>query len=67
MIYVYLIHNLELVRVIKLGWNPFGHCLIGHELLIVLEKWKASRHRSLWLVVSNWVISKWDAPIKLLC
>jgi len=35
------------------GWLPFGHESIGHESLTTLEQWKASRHRSLWLVVSN--------------
>jgi len=35
------------------GWPPFGHELIGHEPLTTLKQWKASRHRSLWLVVSN--------------
>jgi len=32
------------------GWPPFGHESIGHEPLTTLEQWKASRHRSLWLV-----------------
>jgi len=44
------------------GWPPFGHESIGHEPLTTLEQWKASRHRSLWLVVSNWAVSKRDAP-----
>jgi len=35
------------------GWPPFGHELIEHEPLTALEQWKASRHRSLWLMVSN--------------
>jgi len=30
------------------GWPPFGH-----EPFTALEQWKASRHRSLWFVVSN--------------
>jgi len=34
-------------------WLPFGHESIEHEPLTALEQWKASRHRSLWLVVSN--------------
>jgi len=29
------------------GWRSFGHVSIGHEPLIALEQWKASRHRSL--------------------
>jgi len=32
-------------------WPPFGHESI--ERVTALEQWKASRHRSLWLVVSN--------------
>jgi len=40
------------------GWPTFGHESIGHEPLTALEQWKASRHRSLWLVVSNWAVSK---------
>jgi len=44
------------------GWPPFGHESIGHEPLIALEQWKVSRHQSLWLVVSNWTVSKRDAP-----
>jgi len=36
-----------------LGWPPFRHESIGHEPLIAFEQWKASKHRSLWLVVSN--------------
>jgi len=43
----------------KIGWPPFGHESIGHEPLTTLEQWKASRHRSLWLV-------KRDAPKKSL-
>jgi len=35
------------------GWPPFGHESIGHEPLTTLEQWKASRHRSLWLVLSR--------------
>jgi len=35
------------------GWPPFEHESIEHELLTALEQWKTSRHRSLWLVVSN--------------
>jgi len=35
------------------GWPPFGHESIEHEPLTALEQWKDSRHRSLWLVVSN--------------
>jgi len=31
-----------------------------------LEQWKASRHRSLWLVVSNWVMSKWTFYVKII-
>jgi len=34
-------------------WPLLGHESIEHEPLIALEQWKASRHRSLWLVVSN--------------
>jgi len=30
---------------------PFEHESIEHEPLTALEQWKASRHRSLWLVV----------------
>jgi len=40
-------------------WPPFGHESIIHESLTALEQWKASRHRSLWLVVSYWAMSKW--------
>jgi len=39
------------------GWPPFGHESIEHEPLTALEQWKASRHRSLWLVMSNWSVS----------
>jgi len=42
--------------------SPFGH-----EPLIALEQWKTSRHRSLWLVVSNWAVSKRDAPTQSRC
>jgi len=45
-----------------LGWPPFGHESIEHEPLTALEQWKASRHRSLWLVVSNWSVSKRAPP-----
>jgi len=41
-----------------IGWPPFGH----DEPLTTLEQWKASRHRSLWLVVSNWAVSKRTLP-----
>jgi len=34
-------------------WPPFGHESIEHEPLTALEQWKSSRHRSLWLMVSN--------------
>jgi len=44
------------------GWPPFGHESIGHKPLTTLEQWKASRHRSLWLVVSNWAVSKRTLP-----
>jgi len=44
------------------GWPPFGHESIGHEPLIALEQWKASRHRSLWLVVSNRDVVNRDTP-----
>jgi len=37
----------------QIGWPPFGHESIEQEPLTALEQWKASRHRSLWLVVSN--------------
>jgi len=43
-------------------WPPFGHESIEHESLTALEQWKASRHRSLWLVVSNWTVSKRAPP-----
>jgi len=49
-----------MIVVIPLGWPPFGH-----EPLTALEQWKASRHRSLWLVVSNWFVSKRAPPIPL--
>jgi len=35
------------------GWPPFGHESIEHEPLTAFEQWKAFRHQSLWLVVSN--------------
>jgi len=35
------------------GWPPFGYESIEHEPLTALEQWKASRHLSLWFVVSN--------------
>jgi len=40
-----------------------GHESIEHEPLTALEQWKVSRHRSLWLVVSNWSVSKRAPPI----
>jgi len=40
-------------RMVWFGWPPFGHESIEHEPHTALEQWKASRHRSLWLVVSN--------------
>jgi len=45
------IHGIFSVSI--LGWPPFGHESIEHEPLTALEQWKAFRHRSLWLVVSN--------------
>jgi len=44
------------------GWPPFGHESIGHEPLTALEQWKASRHRLLWLVVSNRDVVNRDTP-----
>jgi len=43
-------------------WPAFGHESIGHEPLTALEQWKVSRHWLLWLMVSNWAVSKQDAP-----
>jgi len=48
------------------GWPPFEHESIGHKPLTALEQWKASRHRSLWLVVSNWAVSKWTFYVKII-
>jgi len=59
--YVLLPYTLWFYAMGFIGWPPFGHESIGHEPLIALEQWKASRHRSLWLVVSNWAVSKRDA------
>jgi len=39
-----------------------GWCSIGHEPFTALEQWKASRHRSLWLVVSNRDVVNQDTP-----
>jgi len=44
------------------GWPSFGHESIKHEPLTALKQWKASRHRSLWLVMSNWSVSKRAPP-----
>jgi len=33
----------------------------GHEPFIALEQWKASRHRSQWLVVSNRDVANRDS------
>jgi len=49
-------------RSAAVGWPPFGHESIEHEPLTALEQWKASRHRSLWLMVSNWSVSKRTPP-----
>jgi len=32
------------------GWCSIGHGLTVHEPFTTFEQWKASRHRSLWLV-----------------
>jgi len=34
---------------------------IGHEPFTALEQWKVSRHRSLWLVVSNRDVANRDS------
>jgi len=47
-------------------WPPFGHESIEHEPFTALEQWKACRHRSLWLVVSNWAMSKWTFYVKII-
>jgi len=39
-----------------MGWPPFD------EPFTALEQWKASRHRSLWLVVSNRDVVNRDTP-----
>jgi len=33
-------------------WRPFTYVAIDHQPLIVLEQWKASRHRLLWVLWS---------------
>jgi len=58
--------DIQHARSIFTRWPPFGHESIGHEPLTALEQWKASRHRSLWLMMSNWSVSK-RAPPSLLC
>jgi len=34
-------------------WCPFAHVAIDHQPLTMLEQWKASRHRLLWVAVVN--------------
>jgi len=49
------------------GWPPFGHESIEHKPLTALEQWKTFRHRSLWLVMSNWSVSKRAPPSHKTC
>jgi len=54
----------------EMGWPPFGHESIGHESIghepfTALKQWKASRHRSLWLVVSNRDVVNRDTPSEM--
>jgi len=45
------------------GWYSFGHVAIAHQPLIMLEQWKASRHRLLWVAVINRNVRKRDVPV----
>jgi len=61
---VSILISIDTFSFVKIAWHPFAHVAIDHQLLTVLEQWKASRHRLLWVAVVNRNVGKWDAPWK---